>query len=632
MRTLVTLLIGIFLFSGCTEDDPVSDNCGDGVVDVGENCDGNQLLGNTCENNGFNEGIITCSSECNLITTGCSGKCGDGILQDVEQCDGDPNASDTCISLGHHGGILACTSQCQFDTSQCLSCGDGIIQETYEEECDGESLNNTTCVSLGRNGGTLGCNASCKFDRSLCEGECGNNIKEAGEECDGSVSSDDSCINADFWWGEPTCNTDCSFNYDACEERFTFSDSTENKLLGSANDSMGNLYVTGYAWGGFNGELGKGGYDCILVKINADGQEEWTQIIGTSDNDECWEVAVDENDNPVVVGASGGGFPKHDHSPDSNGNFLNSGGLDFLVVQLTSDGTIMLTHQWGGIGDDRIKGLAISSSYYHMVGETNGGYIVPSGDSVSDVYFAKYDSNLQSFQWMNEYSSSNATIYDLAQSIAVLPSGSVVFVGCTGGDIAGTINGVSDPFIFLINSVGNHVYSDQSFGTNSAPGTWECALDVVADPLTEDAYITGYVQSAVDGETYVASSDFFVARYNFEIGNMGRTWTRIYGSGIMDEGSAITIGNDENLYVGARYNAAIGAVNNEGDWDMVLHSYQKDGTHRWAKNWGTSEVDQVLNMSIDPLGHIYLVGYSEGDFGNSGGNGANGAIVRTLEE
>jgi hypothetical protein len=45
--------------------------CGDALIQTGESCDGTNLGGATCESVGFDEGSLSCSSVCTLITTSC---------------------------------------------------------------------------------------------------------------------------------------------------------------------------------------------------------------------------------------------------------------------------------------------------------------------------------------------------------------------------------------------------------------------------------------------------------------------------------------------------------------------------------------------------------------------------------
>ena len=46
-------------------------DCGNGIVESGEQCDGENLNGQTCVTQGFDGGKLTCSAECTFDTSGC---------------------------------------------------------------------------------------------------------------------------------------------------------------------------------------------------------------------------------------------------------------------------------------------------------------------------------------------------------------------------------------------------------------------------------------------------------------------------------------------------------------------------------------------------------------------------------
>jgi hypothetical protein len=48
------------------------DRCGDGVLQEGERCDGDQLNGATCAGEGFMDGEIACNGACDLDLSGCN--------------------------------------------------------------------------------------------------------------------------------------------------------------------------------------------------------------------------------------------------------------------------------------------------------------------------------------------------------------------------------------------------------------------------------------------------------------------------------------------------------------------------------------------------------------------------------
>jgi cysteine-rich repeat protein len=122
-----------------------SDDCGDGNVDAGEECDG-----------GASGSTATCDADCSLPS------CGDGFHNELaqEQCD------DTLASP-------QCGTDCKLP-----ACGDGSHNRLAGEECDdGNTASGDTC------------SAACKLER------CGNQMTDPPFELcdDGNRASGDGC-------------------------------------------------------------------------------------------------------------------------------------------------------------------------------------------------------------------------------------------------------------------------------------------------------------------------------------------------------------------------------------------------------------------------------------------------------
>jgi hypothetical protein len=149
--------------------DTADTQCGDGVVQDGEDCDGEDLGEVTCQSLGFEDGIVTCSPNCRPITNACW-TCGDESLHQAEICDGKLLRGETCNSQGYAGGTLACAEDCRsYDTSACEAfptCGNGMLDPG--EQCDGADLGGHTCQSHGFDHGAITCTATCVLDTSSC--------------------------------------------------------------------------------------------------------------------------------------------------------------------------------------------------------------------------------------------------------------------------------------------------------------------------------------------------------------------------------------------------------------------------------------------------------------------------------
>jgi hypothetical protein len=150
---------------GGTGGDPGPD-CGNMVVNVGEDCDDMDLSGRTCSDFLHSSGQLACDSNCVYDISDCY-TCGDGAITGPEVCDGSNLDNEDCVTLLHDGGTLDCASNClAFDEASCTDCGNSVIEGA--EECDLLNLNLETCASRGYLGGTLSCDGTCNFNETAC--------------------------------------------------------------------------------------------------------------------------------------------------------------------------------------------------------------------------------------------------------------------------------------------------------------------------------------------------------------------------------------------------------------------------------------------------------------------------------
>jgi cysteine-rich repeat protein len=152
--------------------------CGNGQLDLGEDCDdGNSINDDACSN--------LCKNA----------SCGDGIVQDGEDCD-DGGAEDgelntcpsNCLNGGGTGGGGAGGNGAGGGTPDPV-CGNGAVEGT--EACDdgntdaGDGCAADCVVEMG---------FSCMGNPSICEPNCGNGTLDATELCDdGNNTAGDGC-------------------------------------------------------------------------------------------------------------------------------------------------------------------------------------------------------------------------------------------------------------------------------------------------------------------------------------------------------------------------------------------------------------------------------------------------------
>jgi len=303
-QMFVLFMTFFLLGAACDDSVTVKDSCGDGFVDPDEQCDGANLGGASCQSLGHYriEGALTCTAACEFDLTDCGARCGDGNVDipEGEECDGENFNGASCQSLGYGGGQIACTAECHRDLSGCSSlCGNGLIEagETCDdrnmtngdgcdaqctvedgwtcvdlpsictpvcgdqtalgdEACDGDDVREGTCETMGYYGGELGCSEDCTLDLAACEaaGWCGDDVLQpAHEACDGGALGGGTCAGLDHLFGGTlACDGACSYDTTGCRTVISLSAGYAHTCVALSDGAV-------YCWGYNNvGQLGIG--------------------------------------------------------------------------------------------------------------------------------------------------------------------------------------------------------------------------------------------------------------------------------------------------------------------------------------------------------------------------------------
>jgi fibro-slime domain-containing protein len=184
--------------------------CGDGIVQVGEQCDDKNSPYPGCSD----KCQLESGYECPFAGAPCVPVCGDGILiSPAEQCDPAAkvaNVSDACFSNDtaddtHPPCSVKPGWVCDSTSCRKTECGDGKVEGT--EGCDPSDKN----TDLGD-----GCTPTCMVEPTCpaggggCTTKCGDGLILSGEECDdanavdGDGCSHDCKIEAGFTCAQPT--------------------------------------------------------------------------------------------------------------------------------------------------------------------------------------------------------------------------------------------------------------------------------------------------------------------------------------------------------------------------------------------------------------------------------------------
>jgi hypothetical protein len=166
---------------------------------------------------------------------------------------------------------------------------------------------------------------------------------------------------------------------------------------------------------------GKGYYDTIVLKLNADGQMIWSKVIGGSGEDIPTKIIQTPDNNILLL--------TYTTSPD--GDIANSGktitefNRDLWLVKLNQeDGNILTKKCIGGTGDDFGYDMKpTNDGNYVIVGSTNSNDdFIKANKGGKDILAIKMDANYNII-WKKTYGGNES---DEARRVLVLPNGDII--------------------------------------------------------------------------------------------------------------------------------------------------------------------------------------------------------------
>jgi hypothetical protein len=364
-----------------------------------------------------------------------------------------------------------------------------------------------------------------------------------------------------------------------------------------ATDKNGNVYVTGYTDGNLDGNSKAGIYDFFVTKYNSSGVKQFTKQSGVSGASTYgYAVATDENGNFYVAGRTGGNL---------DGNTL-AGVTDFFVTKYNSSGVKQFTKQ-SGVSGALTSASAVAtdtSGNVFVVGKTNGnldGNVLTGRD---DLFVTKYNSSGVK-QYTRQLGANGAQTYGL--STATDSNGNVYVAGYTEGNLDGnTLAGGVDLFVTKYSSSGVKQYTKQSGVT----GRTTIAHSVATD-TSGNVYIAGFTGGNLDGNINTGIYDLFVTKYD---SSGAKQFTKLLGaSGAQTVGTAITAGENGNVYVAGYTNASLDGNTLTGSLDTFITKYSSSGVKQYTRQLGIAGKDTYgYSVATDANGNVYVAGITYG--------------------
>jgi hypothetical protein len=343
-----------------------------------------------------------------------------------------------------------------------------------------------------------------------------------------------------------------------------------------ANDTSGNLYMTGSFGGTVDFDFGAGvtnltatgTVDGFIAKYNPQGGLIWAKSINGNAVADPWSVAVDQNENVYITGYFS---DTYDFDPSAG------------TANLTATGTSV------------------------------------------DIFFAKYDNN-GDYQWAHAIGDN---LSDGGNCIAISPLGDIFLAGMFHGTMdfdpsAGTgilSTGAEDMFLAKYDTAGNYLWAKNMGGTGrNDPRS-------LAFDANNNVIMNGFFDSTTDFDPSAATAnltaggrlDAFVAKYD---NNGNYLWAgNPTGSGDQDYNYQVVVDESNSIYLCGRldgtvdfdFSAATTNLTSSGQYDIFLVKYDEMGSLMWAKSMGNpSTNEEAFGLAMDNNQQLVMSGYFEG--------------------
>ncbi|HEY9641915.1 MAG TPA: SBBP repeat-containing protein [Coleofasciculaceae cyanobacterium] len=408
---------------------------------------------------------------------------------------------------------------------------------------------------------------------------------------------------------------------------FTLNQRWLNQLV-APNGTSGNDYTYGtttdssgnlYVAGVTNATVGQAG-DGFVAEYDTNGNLLWKRSIATPGSDVAFDVAVDQEGSYYVTGATVTG----------SGLTLNS---DVFVTKYSKAGEqqwikTISTPKAAGEFTNALEsgaGIALDGNSVYVTGILNSSPLSSKGQAFIAKYNVADGSAVTTFGDAGIAKLGNSGV-TAATDLAV-SNGNVYITGVTGATLllsSGSLK-FSDGDAFVAGFSGNGALLwNQTLASSGTAQDYARGIAV----LGSDIYITGQTAGALPSgslpaNTYAGKDDGFLAKYS----NGGTfQWAKQFGTSGLDQGQAIATDNSGRIYVTGETDQALFG-NAAGGSDAWLAAYNAGGSLLSSTQLGTNKDDETYGISVDSAGNVYIAGQTNGAFAGSTNAGQYDAWV-----
>ena len=344
------------------------------------------------------------------------------------------------------------------------------------------------------------------------------------------------------------------------------------KTFGGPNKDVGysvqQTSDSGYVVVGYTNSYGSGSYDVLLLKTDADGNEDWMKTFGGVHDDRGYSIQK-TFDGGFILGGS----------TDSYGE-----GSDIWLIKTNSEGDEEWNEVYGGTGTE--KGYSVQQT-------DDGGFIITgytnsSGSGGFDIFLVK-TSSAGVEEWSKTFGD---TEIDKGYSVKQTEDSGFIISGITTAEYGFDIR------VVKTDADGNEEWN-RVFGNTMN----DFGFSVVEQTFDNSFVIVGYTEIFGSDD-----EDLLLTTIN-DAGN--QTGERTFGGYGIDRGYSIINTIDGGFMI-------IGFTESfsDGNKDVWLIKTDSNGNEEWNKNIGTDKIDHGYYVQQTNDGGFILTGYTDSEENN----------------
>jgi len=409
---------------------------------------------------------------------------------------------------------------------------------------------------------------------------------------------------------------------------------------GVAIDQSGNTYTIGafkdtvhFVTSTINETfVSNGGNDIFIQKYNSSGELQWVKHIGGNDQDAANGIAVDNNNNVIIVGEF---TSTVDFDPGSATNNITSttlsGFFDAFVLKLNTNGDFVWVKIFEGTSSasgasvvtDNNNNIYTLGYYFETFDfDPNAGTSNLTSILYRDIFISKLTED-GDYVWAETEGGSN---YERPKEIKIKDNflyicgefHDVADLDPTSGIQNFTSNGGYDMFVQKIDLDGNFLWAN-ALGTASDID-WAESLSIDG---AGNVYLAGGFADTLDFnptgggaiEISAGSSDSFIAKYD---SNGNFVWVKTMQGPAFDQVMSINVSDVGDIYITGMFtdsadfdpsSVELWAYTDDYE-DIFIEKLTTDGDFVWLRTFGGNYTDFVLDAVLDNSQNLYLAGFT----------------------